>query len=68
MQIVVYQMFTLFFCILFGRPSLDLCMYLHILMSKACVIPDGNGFKTSTMRLGADVIVFSRATRTRYFP
>lgn len=22
--------------------------------------PDGNGFKTSTMRLGADVIVFSR--------
>ncbi|KAF3440746.1 hypothetical protein FNV43_RR19032 [Rhamnella rubrinervis] len=24
----------------------------------------GNGFKTSTMRLGADVIVFSRATRT----
>lgn len=26
---------------------------------------DGNGFKTSTMRLGADVIVFSRATRAR---
>lgn len=23
-------------------------------------LPDGNGFKTSTMRLGADVIVFSR--------
>lgn len=27
---------------------------------------DGNGFKTSTMRLGADVIVFSRATHERY--
>lgn len=24
------------------------------------VLTDGNGFKTSTMRLGADVIVFSR--------
>ena len=32
-----------------------------------CIFPDGNGFKTSTMRLGADVIVFSRASRTRYF-
>lgn len=27
---------------------------------------DGNGFKTSTMRLGADVIVFSRATSAGY--
>ncbi|KAL2905483.1 Protein MICRORCHIDIA 2 [Bienertia sinuspersici] len=25
---------------------------------------DGNGFKTSTMRLGADVIVLSRSTRS----
>ena len=25
-----------------------------------CYFKDGNGFKTSTMRLGADVIVFSR--------
>lgn len=24
-------------------------------------VSDGNGFKTSTMRLGADVIVFSRS-------
>lgn len=24
------------------------------------ICADGNGFKTSTMRLGADVIVFSR--------
>ncbi|KAJ9568275.1 hypothetical protein OSB04_004241 [Centaurea solstitialis] len=28
--------------------------------STALLIQDGNGFKTSTMRLGADVIVFSR--------
>jgi len=27
---------------------------------------DGNGFKTSTMRLGADVIVFSRARHLGY--
>lgn len=26
----------------------------------AFICTDGNGFKTSTMRLGADVIVFSR--------
>ncbi|KAE9450353.1 hypothetical protein C3L33_17757, partial [Rhododendron williamsianum] len=28
---------------------------------------DGNGFKTSTMRLGADVIVFSRASNRGYY-
>lgn len=27
---------------------------------------DGNGFKTSTMRLGADVIVFSRHLKNGY--
>lgn len=32
-----------------------------------CIFPDGNGFKTSTMRLGADVIVFSRASHAGYF-
>lgn len=32
--------------------SLDLLSELYV--------SDGNGFKTSTMRLGADVIVFSR--------
>ena len=32
-----------------------------------CIFSDGNGFKTSTMRLGADVIVFSRASRNGYF-
>lgn len=26
-----------------------------------CFFADGNGFKTSTMRLGADVLVFSRS-------
>uniref|UniRef100_A0A2P2LGK4 Protein MICRORCHIDIA 1 isoform X1 n=1 Tax=Rhizophora mucronata TaxID=61149 RepID=A0A2P2LGK4_RHIMU len=31
--------------------------------SKTTIGQYGNGFKTSTMRLGADVIVFSRATR-----
>lgn len=29
----------------------------------SCVRTDGNGFKTSTMRLGADAIVFTRSTR-----
>jgi len=27
---------------------------------------DGNGFKTSTMRLGADAVVFTRAIRGRF--
>lgn len=33
--------------------------------SDACIGQYGNGFKTSTMRLGADVIVFSRCTNGR---
>jgi hypothetical protein len=33
------------------------CSFLNCL---CCCYSDGNGFKTSTMRLGADVIVFSR--------
>lgn len=37
--------------------------FLHF---NVCIIPDGNGFKTSTMRLGADAIVFSRAIRAGY--
>lgn len=32
-----------------------------------CSLSDGNGFKTSTMRLGADVIVFSRCLRNRFY-
>lgn len=35
-------------------PSFYICFELYL---------DGNGFKTSTMRLGADVIVFSRCSR-----
>ncbi|KAJ6811150.1 protein MICRORCHIDIA 6-like [Iris pallida] len=33
--------------------------------SNTCIGQYGNGFKTSTMRLGADVIVFSRHTNNR---
>ncbi|KAL3835215.1 hypothetical protein ACJIZ3_009951 [Penstemon smallii] len=33
--------------------------------SKTAIGQYGNGFKTSTMRLGADVVVFSRQTRDR---
>ncbi|KAJ6800740.1 protein MICRORCHIDIA 6-like [Iris pallida] len=33
--------------------------------SNTCIGQYGNGFKTSTMRLGADVIVFSRLTNNR---
>ena len=32
------------------------------------VVSDGNGFKTSTMRLGADVIVFTQTKRTGISP
>jgi len=34
---------------------------IHNLQTPPCFFADGNGFKTSTMRLGADVIVFSRS-------
>ena len=40
---------------------LPYCIYWFI-----CSLPDGNGFKTSTMRLGADVIVFSRHVNNRF--
>ena len=46
-------------CNLFSANPLIICF-----LRKRCLIYllllDGNGFKTSTMRLGADVIVFSR--------
>lgn len=32
-----------------------------------CSLSDGNGFKTSTMRLGADAIVFSRCLSNRFY-
>ncbi|KAI9109779.1 hypothetical protein K1719_019409 [Acacia pycnantha] len=46
--------------------SLRKCMSLGYSSkkSKTTIGQYGNGFKTSTMRLGADVIVFSRATRS----
>lgn len=34
--------------------------FLLFLVIFGCRFTDGNGFKTSSMRLGADVIVFSR--------
>lgn len=38
-----------------------ICSYYFLFIYRfICSFPDGNGFKTSTMRLGADVIVFSR--------
>ena len=37
-----------------------ICFFIVVVCST-----DGNGFKTSTMRLGADAIVFSRASRGR---
>ncbi|XP_017253969.1 protein MICRORCHIDIA 2 isoform X1 [Daucus carota subsp. sativus] len=45
--------------------SLRKCMSLGYSMKKAntTIGQYGNGFKTSTMRLGADVIVFSRSSR-----
>lgn len=40
-----------------------MCEFLVILSFAVILfLPDGNGFKTSTMRLGADVIVFSRCS------
>lgn len=33
---------------------------------KSYGLPDGNGFKTSSMRLGGDVIVFSRYLDNRF--
>ena len=34
---------------------------IYNLQTPSCFFADGNGFKTSTMRLGADVVVFSRS-------
>ena len=48
-----------------------LCCLFHgyIWNSLTCIVTctDGNGFKTSTMRLGADAIVFTCAKDHRYF-
>ncbi|KAI3889027.1 hypothetical protein MKX03_012460, partial [Papaver bracteatum] len=37
---------------------------LQHIYGSACGFSDGNGFKTSTMRLGADVLVFSRCNQS----
>jgi hypothetical protein len=49
---------------LFCQTPLQICVYLYLALCYRlywnmfwCI--DGNGFKTSTMRLGADVIVFT---------
>lgn len=63
-------------CMSFGfsdkksKSAIGKCKYAGILSAMisvcalylfvSCGLPDGNGFKTSSMRLGADVIVFSR--------
>lgn len=49
---------------LFEFNSLESACFVNL--DRASMFSDGNGFKTSTMRLGADVIVFSRATDARY--
>lgn len=46
------------------------CLFhFYILHSLTCIVArtDGNGFKTSTMRLGADAIVFTCTKDNRYF-
>ena len=48
-----------------GFKSWIISMFMFILKCELYAFSDGNGFKTSTMRLGADAIVFSRATRGR---
>ncbi|KAK3043219.1 hypothetical protein RJ639_002462, partial [Escallonia herrerae] len=44
--------------------STQLCFSFeyNVVFTTVLFLPDGNGFKTSTMRLGADVIVFSRCS------
>ncbi|EFJ21166.1 hypothetical protein SELMODRAFT_107847, partial [Selaginella moellendorffii] len=49
-------------CMSFGYSVNDTAMpsfFLHFLI--LFILPNGNGFKTSTTRLGADVIVFSKS-------
>lgn len=50
----------LFFCYHIGIP-----FHIYFLIFQFGVL-DGNGFKTSSMRLGADVIVFSCHLNNRY--
>lgn len=41
--------------------ALLVCWLQHRFSLLTMLLSDGNGFKTSTMRLGADVLVFSRS-------
>lgn len=44
------------------KRSIHCCTHFCYLFPTVIFLTDGNGFKTSTMRLGADVIVFSRCS------
>lgn len=46
-------------CTISSHAALTMFSFLYLL-PLSCNRSDGNGFKASTMRLGADVIVFSR--------
>jgi len=46
---------------------ISLYVFQLLELNSTFVFPDGNGFKTSTMWLGVDDIVLSRATSARYF-
>jgi hypothetical protein len=60
-------MFFLFLNLVYlHSPQRSLYVFQLLELNSMFVFPDGNGFKTSTMRLGANVIIFSRATSSRY--
>lgn len=46
------------------KHILSICAH-YLSITRVFDLVDGNGFKTSTMRLGADAIVFSRAKKGR---
>ena len=51
----------------FIRVIFTVCTFLFLRRTQLTYfLLDGNGFKTSTMRLGADAIVFSRHMGNRY--
>lgn len=58
--------FLLFNLHAFQSYFLFLLLFLCFPSNLLCWNIDGNGFKTSTMRLGADVIVFSRCRKNMY--
>lgn len=46
-------------CMYADNPYVNIVICMSYLFISSG-LPDGNGFKTSSMRLGSDVIVFSR--------